>query len=90
MPVKGWTSGRSLSRHDGKLTAAGEAILDAAELLQALRARGGSSPDERNVAIARYLAAGEGWRDASKLLGGAFADPGEAADEAADDEEVKR
>jgi hypothetical protein len=62
-----------LARHDGKLTAAEEATLDAAELLEALRARAGSTPVERCAAIARYLSASDGWRDASRILGGAFA-----------------
>ena len=72
-----------MSRYDGKLTAAGEAPVDAAELLAALESQPRLSPVERKDAIARYLAAADGWRDAARLLGGAF-----AGDEKAD--RVKR
>jgi hypothetical protein len=65
-----------LARFDGKLTAAGESTIDAAELLAALGAQAAISPDERTKAIIRYLSASEGWRDARELLGGAFA-PGD-------------
>ena len=67
------------------MTAAEDAILDAAELLEALRARAGSTSVERSVAIARYLSASDGWHDASRLLGGAFA--GSAGNSAPPDDE---
>ena len=71
------------------MTAAGEATLDAAELLQALRERAGSREDiERVLAIACYLSASDGWRDASRLLGGAFASRPQAGDGEADDEQL--
>ena len=63
-----------MARFDGKLTAAGESTIDAAELLAALGAQATVSRDERTEAIIRYLSASEGWRDARDLLGGAFAD----------------
>ena len=64
-----------MSRLDGKFTAADEAPLDATEILAALIAQAGGSARDRKAAIARYLAGGEDWRDASELLGGAFAGP---------------
>ena len=69
-----------MSRFDGKLTGTEEASLDAAELLAALRGRKGPKAKERHDAIACYLSASEGWRDASRVLGGAFAGPDDAAD----------
>ncbi|HEX6218331.1 MAG TPA: hypothetical protein VFZ35_03555 [Sphingomicrobium sp.] len=63
-----------MARFDGKLTAAGDATIDAAELLAALGAQAAISPSVRKEAIIRYLSASEGWRDAGGLLGGAFAD----------------
>lgn len=63
-----------MARFDGKLTAAGESTIDAAELLAALDAQAAISPDERTEAIIRFLSASDGWRDARELLGGAFAD----------------
>jgi hypothetical protein len=68
-----------LSRHDGKFTAADEAPLDAAEILAALEAQAGGSRRDRQDAIACYLAAGDGWRDALQLLDGAFAGRSRAA-----------
>jgi hypothetical protein len=62
-----------LARFDGKLTAAGESMIDAAELLAALGAQASISPSERQAAIIRYLSASDGWRDAGQVLGGAFA-----------------
>ena len=70
-----------MARFDGKLTAAGEASLDAAELLAALRSRSGGSDLDRAHAIACYLSAGDGWREAVEKLGGAFAPSGEEAAE---------
>ena len=62
-----------MARFDGKLTAAAESTIDAAELLAALGAQASVSPSERKEAIIRYLSASDGWRDAGDLLGGAFA-----------------
>lgn len=66
-----------MARFDGKLTAAEDATIDAAELLAVLDAQAAISPSARKEAIIRYLSASEGWRDASQLLGGAFADEGQ-------------
>ena len=63
-----------MARFDGKLTAAGDATIDAAELLAALGAQAAISPSKRKEAIIRYLSASDGWRDAREMLGGAFAD----------------
>ena len=63
-----------MARFDGKLTAAGESTIDAAELLAALGAQAAISPSARKEAIIRYLSASDGWTDARELLGGAFAD----------------
>jgi hypothetical protein len=63
-----------LARFDGKLTAAGESTIDAAELLAALGAQAAISPSKRKEAIIRYLSASDGWHDAREMLGGAFAD----------------
>ena len=63
-----------MARYDGKLTAAEESTFDAAELLAVLDAQSALSPSERQEAIIRYLSASEGWRDVTKVLGGAFAD----------------
>ena len=63
-----------MARYDGKLTAAGESAIDAAELLAALAAQSAVSPSERQEAIVRYLSASEGWPDAVPLLRGNFAE----------------
>jgi hypothetical protein len=50
-----------------------EQTAEAEEILAAL-ARQGLGPDSRRKeAVSRYLSAGEGWREASSVLGGAFA-----------------
>jgi hypothetical protein len=67
-----------LARYDGKLTAAGESAIDAAELLAALASQREASPVERQEAIVRYLSASDGWSDARSVLRGAFADDGQA------------
>jgi hypothetical protein len=62
-----------LSRLDGKLTAAGSVPLELAELLAALGPQPEASLRDWREAIACYLSASDGWRDASQALGGAFA-----------------
>lgn len=49
-----------------------EVVLDARDLLAALQSPDIGGEDGRRQAIARYLAGGDGWRDASQALGGAF------------------
>ena len=62
-----------LARHDGEFEAAGEASVDARELLAALRRPVTARIGNRSEAIAKCLAGGDGWRDAATRLGGAFA-----------------
>ena len=65
-----------MSRLDGKLTAAGDVPLELAELLAALEAQPSKDVQDWRDAIACYLSASEGWRDASQVLAGAFANEG--------------
>jgi hypothetical protein len=62
-----------LSRLDRKFTAAGDSPLELADLLSALEPNAHAGAPEWRDAIACYLSASEGWRDASPVLGGAFA-----------------
>jgi hypothetical protein len=62
-----------LSRFEGEFNAAREASLDLVELLAALAAERKTDP-KRGEAIACFLSAGQGWREAGASLGGAFAD----------------
>ena len=62
-----------MARFDGKLKAAGEAKLDVDELLSALSGSSGAGQRERQEAIACFLSASEGWRDAKGRLKGTFA-----------------
>ena len=62
-----------LARHDGEFEAAGEASVDARELLAALRRPVAARIGNRTEAIANCLSGQDGWRDAATRLGGAFA-----------------
>jgi hypothetical protein len=62
-----------VSRNEGKIRGEGEAPADAADILAALSRDAGVSATQRNGAVSRYLSASDGWREASTLLGGAFA-----------------
>jgi len=62
-----------LARFDGNLKAAGEAKLDVDELLSALSSSSAANAKARADAIACFLSAGEGWRDAREAAKGAFA-----------------
>jgi hypothetical protein len=62
-----------LAKFDGELAAAGEASVDMAELLAALAATSPADRGRRNEAIACFLSASEGWKDAGRRLKGAFA-----------------
>ena len=62
-----------LARHDGEFEAAGQASVDARELLAALRRPVAARIGNRSEAIAKCLAGGDGWRDAATRLGNAFA-----------------
>ena len=63
-----------MARHDGNLRSASGEPLSLAELLLLLDGGAQTDPRSRKDAIACYLSAGEGWREAVKQLGGAFAD----------------
>ena len=62
-----------MARHERDFRTGAEEPLSLDELLALL---GGADGDERSRedAIACYLSAGEGWREAMKRLGGAFAE----------------
>ena len=62
-----------MARFDGNLKAAGEAKLDVDELLSALSGTAGAGQRERQEAIACFLSASEGWKDAKGRLKGTFA-----------------
>jgi hypothetical protein len=62
-----------LARFDGNLKAAGEAKLEAEELLSALSGSPGAGQKERQEAIACFLSASEGWKAAKSRLKGTFA-----------------
>jgi hypothetical protein len=62
-----------LARFDGNFEAAGEAKLDVDELLSALTGASGRARKERQEAIACFLSASEGWKDAKEALNGTFA-----------------
>jgi hypothetical protein len=69
-----------LARHDGRLRADEEmADADVRRLLSPLSPNHTATPEDRQAAIVCLLSASEGWRDASGLAGGAFADDAPAA-----------
>jgi hypothetical protein len=63
-----------LARHEGEFEAAAETSLEMGELLRALQSAESAGDRERQAAIACLLSASEGWRDACRRLGGAFAE----------------
>ena len=66
--------GAVLARHEGNFRADAEEPLSLNELLALLGESGAGGAGSREDAIACYLSAGEGWREAMKQLGGAFAE----------------
>jgi hypothetical protein len=66
-----------LARHEDEFRSDGRGALSLKELLDLLGANPGCDERSRQHAIACYLSGGDGWREAVKILGGAFA--GEAA-----------
>ena len=62
-----------LARHEGDFRASAGEPLSLNDLLELLNTSGEGDFRARQDAIACYLSAGEGWRDADKQLGGAFA-----------------
>ena len=66
--------GSSLSRYEGKFQGEAAQSLDVSLLLAELAGQQSQLSDrDRQAAIACYLSASEGWRNASQRLGGAFA-----------------
>ena len=61
-----------MARHEGEIRAGKGGPLSLDELIALLG--GDADSQRRQDAIACYLSAGEGWREAVKRLGGAFAD----------------
>ena len=64
-----------MARHDGEIHADGHEPLSLSETLLLFGNQAGGTARSRE-AIACYLACGDGWREAAKLLDGAFADHG--------------
>ncbi len=72
--------GSGLSRYEGKFAGEVAASLDVSRLLSELAGQQSQLSDrDRQIAIACYLSASEGWRSASQRLGGAFAGRAHAA-----------
>ncbi len=65
-----------MARHEGDFHASAGEPLSLNEVLELLNSSGEGDYRARQDAIACYLSASEGWRDAVKQLGGAFADGG--------------
>ncbi len=66
--------GSGLSRFEGKFQGEAAASLDVSRLISELAGQQSQLSDrDRQIAIACYLSASEGWRNASHRLGGAFA-----------------
>ena len=63
-----------MSRFEGKIEGEKASVADAADILAALVRGAGDGSERRKDAVTRYLSASEGWREASSLLGGAFAE----------------
>lgn len=63
-----------MARHEGDFRQSAEAPLSLNELLALLGADRSGEPQSREDMIARALSAEEGWQDAVKRLGGAFAE----------------
>jgi hypothetical protein len=63
-----------LARHESDFGAKAQEPLSLNELLAILGDAAESEGRTREDAIACYLAGGEGWREAVKLLGGTFAE----------------
>ena len=67
------TKGTVLARHEPDIRASKETQLSLSELLSLLGEQKEGSERERQDAIACYLSASEGWAEAVRRLGGAFA-----------------
>ena len=62
-----------MSRFEGELTPSADAPLSVAEVVAILSGSTAATDHQRQQAIACFLSAGDGWKDAVKSLGGAFA-----------------
>ena len=63
-----------MARHEKHFREGAEKLLNLNELLDLLGTAAESEGRSREDAIACYLAGGDGWREAMKLLGGTFAE----------------
>ena len=63
-----------MARHERDFRTGAEAPLSLDELFAMLENGADGDAGSREDAIACYLSAGEGWREAMKRLGGAFAE----------------
>lgn len=63
-----------MARHEGNFRESGEEELSLSELLALLGTTAGDEARSREDIIACALSAGEGWQEAVKRLGGAFAE----------------
>ena len=66
-----------MSRFEGKFEGDGDPPVDAADILAALEREARPGGKRRQDAVSCYLSASDGWREASTVLGGAFAAEGE-------------
>ena len=71
------SKGTVLSRHERDFRDSVDAPLSLEEIVALLRGEGDGDDRARQHAIACYLSAGDGWRDAVKQLGGTFAPKGQ-------------
>ena len=62
-----------MAKHEGEIRSGDEEPLSLNDLLELLNASGVEERDREN-AIACYLSAGEGWREAMRKISGAFAE----------------
>ena len=62
-----------MSRFEGELTASTNAPLSVEEVVAILSGNTAATDQQRQRAIACFLSASDGWKDAVKSLGGAFA-----------------
>jgi hypothetical protein len=74
-----------VARHERDIQASGKAALSLEELLDLLGEGKADAERERQHAIACYLSGSDGWHEAVRRLGGAFAaDPAGLRDRKAD------
>lgn len=69
----GFPKGSGLSLFEGDITGSADTRLSVAQLLALVGEGPGIGGTERHRAIACFLSASEGWKEAARALGGAFA-----------------